>query len=251
MTPLNISGLNTEIIALINGCDVPLYRIRQGSGSIPVLLSGIVHGDEEAGGHAILEFLRTEANTEKYKKFNFTAYPCVNPWGFINENRYNSKGENINREFKVDSKCFESTLLMSQFENYEIALDLHETWTCNLVGDSEPQGEDPTSCYLWDICPNHEIRVGSNIIKSWKNLGFDICIWPKIYDDINSGGVIYYPEGCGTACYAEGSSLDMYLQKRHTEQSLTIESPQGWDLDKRIKVHMAAICASLDCLLSR
>ena len=63
----------------------PLYQIKRGEGR-KILLSGVVHGDEPAGIYAILSFFENYIH-EYENDFEFTAFPCVNPWGFQNFTR--------------------------------------------------------------------------------------------------------------------------------------------------------------------
>src|SRR4051812_15005509 len=79
----------------------PLYQVKRGRGK-KILLLGSVHGDEPAGTEAIIKFLQEDAYRYE-NEFQFTAFPCVNPWGYDNFKRYNAYGLNINREFKTDS----------------------------------------------------------------------------------------------------------------------------------------------------
>lgn len=249
MKSLNFENLLPDIIGFVSSESLPICKIKKGNGPRHVLLSGIVHGDEEAGGHAILKFLNHFANDDKYKDFTFHAYPCVNPWGHSHSKRQNESDLDINREFFIGTECKESSLVISSLsdQKFEVALDLHETWPDN---DDDDDDEDPDCCYLWEICPDKTLRVGAKIIEAWKAKQFDICTWEKIYEDTNNGGVIWYPENCATDCYSAGFTFDAFAQN-YTPQSFTIESPSGWDLDVRIDVQITAIITVLDALLDR
>src|SRR5437016_5223899 len=73
----------------------PLFRIARGEGKKVLLMAG-VHGDEPAGPVSFIEFFEREARHYE-RHFEFTAFPCVNPWGFEHYFRENSAGININR----------------------------------------------------------------------------------------------------------------------------------------------------------
>lgn len=223
----------------------PLFVVRRGIGK-KVLLSGAVHGDEPAGAHAIISFL--ENGAEKYENaFEFTAFPCVNPWGFQYFARGNADGINLNRDFKKDPISQETKLIMPRLEQYVFAADLHETWPeSTRVGSNEPTGDDPSAFYLWEVCKDISARVGVKILNNIARVGLPICKWPSIYGDKNNNGVIWYPENCGTACYASEGPFDTYLAANHTEQSFTIETPRGWQLADRVLAHKISIQTILD-----
>jgi hypothetical protein len=221
-----------------------LYQIKRGKGK-KVLLTGVVHGDEPAGVYAIIDFFQNHIH-EFEKDFEFTAFPCVNPWGFQHFTRGNAFNLNLNREFKQDASAEETRLIMPLLEEYVFAMDLHETWPeSTRIEDDEPKGADPNEFYLWEICENTAIRVGSKIVKNIEEIGLPVCKWSRIYGDKNNGGVIWYPEDCGTNCYATGTSFDSYLAANHTKQAFTIETPRDWPLKKRVLAHVISIKTAL------
>lgn len=222
----------------------PLYQIKRGRGK-KVLISGGVHGDEPAGVHAILQFLKEEIH--KYEdRFAFTIFPCVNPYGFVKSTKRNAQDLNINRQFKSGSAAGEVNLIMAQLEEYEFTMDLHETGPDSIMDPDEPPGEHPSAFYLWENCEDKKLRVGHEIVKNIKKINLPVCTWPTIYDDINNGGVIWYPENCGTAIYAAGTSFEAYLHTNHTKQAFTIETPNGWKLKDRVLAHIISLKTVLD-----
>lgn len=244
--------------------DYPFYQVRRGNGTRKVLLSGCVHGNEQSGAHAIIAFFR--GPVEAYlDSFEFIAYPCVSPFGFEHYlleggdgpdsyTRYDSDGLNINREFYAESQCQEARLILDSLDGrYLFTMDFHETDTDEeeaLEGmENEPQGPAPGEFYLYEVCEDISKRVGHRIIENVEKAGIPVCTWPKISGDTNSGGVIYYPEGCGAACYASGTSFDCYLAENRTEQAFTIEVMRGWPMEERIRADLIALTTVLDEML--
>ena len=222
--------------------------------SLPkVFLSGGVHGDEPAGVHAIINFLGKHiAYWSKF--FNFTIVPCVNPWGLINYTRGNEDGINLNRDFKESPVSKEVKIIQKILgkQRFIFTMDFHETWPeASRVGTNEPQGDDPDSFYLWELCPDKSKRVGQDIIKNVSDRGYPVCTWPKIYGDRNNNGVIWYPEDCGTECYAQEGPLDSYLLKHHTDHAFTIETPRDWPLENRVDAHLISLITALNKQLDR
>ena len=237
------------VIGSVSSERFPLYRIRCGQG-MPVLLSGAVHGDEPAGAHALVEFFRN--HSARYEdKFAFTAFPCVNPWGFEHEQRGNEQGLNLNREFKEDTTAEEIKLMLPLFSRYRFAMDLHESWTgaSRVPGAAEPDGEDPNEFFMWEICKDKEQRVGATIIQRVRAAGLPICTWPKIFNEVNTEGVIAYPEAIATPCYAQGTSFDAYSERMLTEHSFTIETSREWPLEKRVLADIISITTMLEACL--
>ncbi|HEY9702453.1 MAG TPA: succinylglutamate desuccinylase/aspartoacylase family protein [Allocoleopsis sp.] len=254
----NIGHFRTEINPLNSKIEkFNMYKIVQGKG-IPVLISGGVHGYEVSGVHSIIEFFK-KYSKEYTDKFQITAFPCVNPWGFdkmIHENwQYQNDtkmGLNLNREFKEESEGVEINIIKPHLKNYEIHLDLHETWsTYTDDRDKEINDLSPDEFFLWETCLDKNKRFGNKIIDAVKKNNIKVCTWPTIYSDINIGGVISYPEGCGTECYAKGTSFDAYTNGKHTPQSFTIETPLFENLEYRVKANIITIETSLNELLKR
>lgn len=238
--------------------DYPFYQVRQGRGKKKVILSGCVHGDEHSGGHAILAFFKGPA-AAYLDSFEFIAYLCVNPFGFEHDKRENGDDMNINREFKEGSTCQEALLIMSSLESlaerYAFAMDFHETsadpkYTFTEEDTDEPQGKIPGEFFLWETCVDKSKRLGALIVENIENAGLAVCKWPKIFEDTNSGGVIYYPEGCGTACYLSGTT-DAYMASQWAGQAFTIETVLEWPLEDRIRADLISLTTALDEELKR
>lgn len=246
--------------------DYPFYRVRRGRGKRKVLLSGCVHGNEQSGAYAILAFFR--GPVEAYlDEFEFTAYTCVNSFGFEhyileggdgpdNYTRYDSDGLNINREFYAESQCQEARLILDSLdERYLFTMDFHESEPDeeeNLNGvEGEPQGLVPGEFYLYEVCEDISKRIGHRIVENVKKAGIEVCTWPNIMGDVNSGGAIYYPEGCGAACYASGTTFDGYLAGNHTDHAFAIEVMRGWPLEKRVRADLISLTTALDEELKR
>jgi len=202
-----------------------------------VLISGGVHGDEPAGVHAALEFLRHDLPrfTEMFRVF---VLPCVNPSGYEADTLETMDGVNINRCFGRNSdvrevRAVESWLARSGLR-FRVTFDLHEV-PPEYTGEGFVKSDNPTATYLYETVADHSARIGSRMIESLP-ADVAVCDWATIYNDINTGGVVSYPEACRNAIYAERTSLDAYLNGQFTHHSFTTETPTGWDLEKRVAV---------------
>ena len=207
-----------------------------------VLLSAGIHGEEPAGVYALLRFM------ENYIRcfdddFEFLIFPCINPFGFEHNSRHNAQGIDTNREFKDDTGCIESSLVIRELKrlnrHFVCTIDLHET-DPNFVGEEFTRGDNPTEFYMWEVCPDKEARIGHLVTRIMERF-VPVCKWDTVYKDRNSGGVIWYPEGCANPIYTQGTTLEGYLAANYTPQSFTLETPCGWPMYQRIFAHQTAL----------
>lgn len=211
-----------------------------------VLISGGVHGDEPAGVHAALEFL-ADVQPEFDDELQFVVFPCVNPSGFDADTLETASGANLNRLFGINSaqpeiRAIENWLRV-QAQHFVMTFDLHEVRP-DYVGEGFVQKDNPRAAYLYETVNDNSKRVGRLMIDSLP-ASRQVCDWPTIYDDINQGGVISYPEACRNKIYAEGTSFDSFLNNRYTGHSFTLETPVGWSLADRVDTHLTFLKVAL------
>ncbi|MFH0752417.1 MAG: succinylglutamate desuccinylase/aspartoacylase family protein [archaeon] len=211
---------NCTLVSIIGEvkCDFfyPLYRLiagnDDGNPKSNVLISGGIHGTEPAGVHAVLEFL--EKHAQKYTNdFRFFAYPCINPWGFVNNNYFNYREQEINNLFYRKSKTKEGRIvqgcLLDDGVDYLFTMDFHED----------------RSTYLLESCSDSENLFADYIIQAFKENGIQ---YQECQDD-----------------YISGMSFDDYLYKYYTDHAFTIESNLERDLKSRVKTHIIALETAL------
>jgi hypothetical protein len=113
----------------------PLLSVTAGdleNGKPNILIMGGVHGYEPSGVEAALEFLENEA-TSLTDEFNFAVYPCISPWAYEYDHRWNADAEDPNRQFLTSggASAEESVMFMISIlganAHYKAAVDLHET----------------------------------------------------------------------------------------------------------------------------
>lgn len=122
----------------------PLFRISVGdvkNGKPNILITGGVHGYEPSGYEAALAFVKDQAPSLT-NEFNFVAYPCISPWSYEYDQRWNPQGEDPNRLFTRTPKAMpegihrtfdieECRHFMTSVESsgisFACAVDLHET----------------------------------------------------------------------------------------------------------------------------
>lgn len=237
----------------------PLFYLTIGGGQNiglkDVLISAGVHGEEPAGVYALLKFLEEDIS-DFLSDYRFLLFPCINPFGFERGYRFNSQPDpdhegrsmDINRHFKSNTDCREANRIMEilgrKKMKFLFTVDLHET-DPNWADEEFSTSDSPHTFYMWENAPDMNIRVGDKVIKKVSKM-FPVCEWPSIYKDINNGGVIWYPEGCGNPIYAQGTTLEAFLGKNYTPQAFTLETPCGWPMDQRVLAHRVALRSILE-----
>lgn len=115
----------------------PLFSIACGdsNGDKPtILITGGVHGYEPSGVEASMRFLENVRSGGLTKTFNFLVFPCISPWAYEHDHRWNNEAEDPNRCFSKDggvSYAEECDHFMNAIENanlrFSACVDMHET----------------------------------------------------------------------------------------------------------------------------
>ncbi len=230
----------------------PLFCVSVTGGTVKekrdVLISGGIHGEEPAGVYSVMKFLESDLHSF-LDEYRFLIFPCINPFGFEHNYRFNSDRVDINRQFKPKTDCWEAVKvvrILSRFRRrFVCTIDLHET-DPNWADEGFTAADNPHTFYMWESCADKSIRVGDRVTDVVRRMA-PVCDWAKIYGDASSyPGVIWYPEGCGNPVYAQGTTLEAYLNANYTPQSFTLETPCGWDMEKRVAVNLAAVRTILE-----
>ena len=190
----------------------PLYCVKSkpwNDENPTVVVTGGVHGYEDSGVTGALRFLEEEAG--KYSdKVNFIVYPCVSPFAYEINHRWNRKAEDPNRHFFKGGTAEEAIQLMNAVESlsmhFKAAVDLHETNYRDVGltaerrardGQKPQEGDDfiPEGFYLVipsksDMTVAHEVidevRKVTPICKDASILGYPADKGVIVLDDLNS-----------------------------------------------------------------
>lgn len=211
---------------LTNGCPVS-EKDRS------LYLSAGIHGDEPAGPTALLRW--AECHLKQLKRIRYLIFPCLNPWGIKNNFRYDSKGNDLNRFFKLGVKLppFVAWRRLLKQYRFHAALMLHE--------DYDAQG-----VYLYELDRTGD-RCGADLIqaaKSWivpeprKRVDGRRCQNGLIRPVIDPKRLNLHPEA-------------IYLYFHHTDRSITIETPSEFSLARRVEAQVAMIEKAVQRLIQR
>jgi len=216
----------------------PIYSVNVGEDKgRRVLLSAGIHGDEPAGVYALLDFLN--GPILEYSNLNFSVFPCLNPWGFEHDSRYNANGNDINRCF-VRNNSHTAVTLKNHIRNksgYLFALNLHEDNTFMKV-DGFQFERNPRGFYVYET-PLNGSRLGFPLTVKLRSAGIEICADNEIYGEKNEDGVVITLSNDG--------EFEGFLEK-HTKDVLVTETPTCWPLEKRVHAQKEALYIALDLI---
>ena len=92
-----------------------------------IYLSAGIHGDEAAATEGLVEW--AQANTDALRMLNALIFPCLNPWGLVNNSRRDPDGRDLNRSFH--SSAVPQIAAQMQWLTgcaFDLALNLHEDY---------------------------------------------------------------------------------------------------------------------------
>jgi hypothetical protein len=200
----------------------PLYRVLSknwNNNNPTILITGGVHGYEDSGITGALRFLEEVA--PKYAgKVNFVVYPCVSPFAYEINHRWNWNAQDPNRHFRNDLPTLEaaeeSALLMRSLtaakqellgtKPFDFAIDLHETNYRDIELGKERHARDgsippsepeviPNGFYLCVTGQEH-VATGQQFVEAARK-ETPICTDEQIIGYANQKGVIVVDDVTG------------------------------------------------------
>ena len=177
-----------------------------------------VHGDEPAPPWGLLEW--AEENPEVLAQHPFLIYPCINPYGLVNNLRRDEAGIDINRNFhRTDDPLIAAWQKSMLGRQVQAAFHLHE--------DYDAQG-----IYLYEL---HEgaVNYGHRVLEACAEV-IPQDRRPRIEGRRADAGLILprrIPKGL------PGLPEAIALHNMGSRVTMTFESPSEFGLIDRINVH--------------
>jgi predicted deacylase len=239
----------------------PIYAAvtKNQSENLPgIILSAGIHGEEPAGVHAIMEFLK-RGIVNYLNRFWFLILPCLNPYGFVRGVRFNHDGLDLNRKFDDLRELSElgsvKELLRKYPGPYRLALDFHETDTYTPKGADRSVENIPAGFYMYETTRTGHPELGPAIIEAVRRSGYSVVKRRSIYGArCRDGLILSTPPGSpGYPDLPEfNGSLDWYLLKNeYTTHFLTAETPTAWPLKRRVALHKKVLVHALKRIKNR
>jgi len=186
-----------------------------------------IHGDEPAGPLAALHLLRENTWPPNLELW---LCPCLNPTGFVLNRRENSKGVDLNRQYRhLEAEETRTHVAWLQRQpGFDLCLCLHEDW--------ESQG-----FYVYELNPEDRPSLAEAIIVKVA----EVCLVDPsemiegrqvnngiIRPDIDPRSRPDWPEA-------------FYLITHKTRLSYTLEAPSDFRLSTRVAALTAGVAAAL------
>ncbi len=189
-------------------------RIPPAADSAPALcFSAGIHGDEVGATEGLLEW--AEKHEALLANLKVVIFPCLNPWGIVNNNRLDAEGRDLNRDFRlgrIPQVAAQMRVLAGR--RFDLALTLHE--------DYDAQG-----MYLYEVV-SRKPYWGEMLLEAEKQIPPDPR--GRIEGRVARAGVM-------RAKITPDSMSDwpeaIFLHFQHAERTFTLESPSEFSLDHR------------------
>lgn len=185
-----------------------------------------VHGDEESGVLAAVEFLeRLHEDPERARGYELFVYPVTNPWAFVEGSRWTRTGLDLNRQFWIGSKDTEVQLLERQLRKlkFDGIIALHSDDTSEGVYGFV-KGHELTRHVLEPALVEAGRILPRNFDKSIDNFEANNGIIEQGYD-----GIISAPP-----------------EQKPRPFEIVFETPHHAPLDKQIEAHIVVVQTILD-----
>ncbi len=202
----------------------PLYWLEAEArtGSAPRLyFSAGIHGDEPAATEALVAWAGRRAGA--LGRCGFVIFPCLNPWGLLNNSRCDARGRDLNRGYhRKDLPVIAAQKALLRGLTFDAALMLHEdfdgrgTYIYELPGERPFWGERLLASAAKHIPPEPRARVEGRRCRRG-------VIRPRAVP-ANLPGL---PEA-------------LFLGTR-ARRSMTFETPSEFSVGARVEAHMAAL----------
>lgn len=221
------AGLKMTAYALAGGFEI----FRLVSQKLPttggLYLSAGIHGDEPAGTEALVRWV--EANAGLLRGVPCVIYPCLNPWGLVNNARMDHEGRDLNRTFQHgDVPHIQALKKFIKPFQFDLALSLHEDY-------------DGSGVYLYEL---------EREAPYW---GEELLETARPFLPIETRGTIDRRRITRPGILRRKIVLKkfpaipeaVHLHFYHSRRTFTFETPSEFALDLRVRVQMELIDASI------
>ena len=207
-----------------DGCEHYYLRTKALGSTDGIYISAGIHGDEPASTEALITW--AENNPRVLIERPLLLFPCLNPWGLVNNTRGNMAGVDLNRAFhRDDLPVITAVRQLVARRQFAAALMLHE--------DYDGQG-----VYLYEI---------QRVLPKWGE-ALLAAARPHLPTDPRTvidgrkvtGGI--HRRHVDRRVFARiGYPEAIWLHLEHSARTFTIETPSEFALERRVAAHVAVI----------
>lgn len=191
-----------------------------------IYLSAGIHGDEPAGTEGLLSW----AQEGGAGGVPCCLFPCLNPWGLVNNSRLDAAGRDLNRNFHVDDlpQIVALREMISPWR-FALAMMLHEDY-------------DGRGFYLYEI-KRTSPTWGDDLLSLAAN---HLPIEDRATIDgrrISRAGLIQRRYRAGAFPMLPEA---LYLHEHHSRRTFTLETPSEFSLETRVRVQHLLVKTSVE-----
>ncbi len=194
-------------------------------------LSAGIHGDEPAGPLALLDMVRSRSFPNN---IDLTLCPVLNPRGLHANDRFNTDGIDLNRDYnhlRAPETSAHVHWLASQ-PPWDLTLLLHEDW-------------ESAGFYLYELHPDTHLGLADPVIASVSRV-CPIELAPVIDGrDAYAPGIIR--PSIDPAARPDWPEAFWLLQNR-TQRNLTLEAPSDFPMALRVGALVEAVMAAIHAI---
>jgi murein peptide amidase A len=193
-----------------------------------IYISAGIHGDEAAATEALITW--AEQNAARLRRMPLLLFPCLNPWGLVNNSRYDQQGRDLNRLFHTDeAPVVAAVRRLVRGHRFALALQLHE--------DYDGQG-----FYLYEVQRARPYWGEALLAVAARH----IPIEPRNRVDgrVFHGGLMRRRVERRRFA-AMGYPEAIWLHLEHADRTFTIETPSEFALADRVRAQVAVIDAAV------
>lgn len=189
-----------------------------------IYISAGIHGDEPGGTEGLITW--AEKHARRLARWPFLLFPCLNPWGLINNRRSDAAGADRNRLFhRDDHPVLRGVKELAAGHVFDLALMLHE--------DYDGQG-----LYLYEIQRGRPLW-GEELLEVARR---HIAIDPRERIDGRASRAGLIRRRFDLRRFKQiGYPEAIWLHERHARRSLTIETPSEFAIEQRVRAHVAVL----------
>ncbi len=221
------AGLTMQEYAESGGYPIYFLASPPARRELPSLyISAGIHGDEAAATEALVGWV--EKNPRLMRNFRALIFPCLNPWGLVNNCRLDFRGRDLNRCYNnLRVPQVRAQLKILGKARFDLALTLHEDYDAHGLYIYEVPGKRPY--WAEDLLKGALSHMSHDTRKSIEGRrARNGLVRRKITPDLMPD----WPEA-------------FVLHFSHAARTFTIETPSEFAIDARVAAHEAVLDAAI------
>lgn len=208
----------------------PIYRLasrRPDPTAVSIYFSAGIHGDEAAATEGLVTW--AEENPDVLRRLRVLIFPCLNPWGLVNNSRLDARGRDLNRLYgKRRAPQIGHQIRAIGADTFDVAMTLHEDY-------------DARGIYIYEVAAKKPFWAEELLAAAAAHLPPD----PRksIEGRRAKGGIVRrnitpdlmpdWPEA-------------FVLHFSYARRTFTIETPSEFDLEARAAAQVAVIARAVE-----